>query len=280
MELEVNMAVNSSSSAPISVIIPCYNCENTIERAVQSVVNQTCSVAEIILINDCSQDSTLEVISLLEVKLGVSNLIKIINLEKNSGPGAARNIGWDVAIGEYIAFLDADDIWHPRKIEIQFDAITKDPACVITCHNSKRINGEIEFPVMYDSDSIITEVEELTFEKLLLSNKIATRSVMIKKSIVERFSPKYYAEDYKLWLEIVDEYGSIKSLQSELSYSFGDDYSGGLSSNLWQMHKGVLSIYLEFFRANKIGSLRFIFLILFSFFKLIVRFVRQKGALR
>jgi len=102
--------------APVSVIIPCYRCADTIGRAVESMIWQTLPPKEILLVEDYSQDEGKTLASLydLQRKFQDKITIKVIPLLKNGGPGGARNTGWDEAQQPYLAFLDADDSWHPR----------------------------------------------------------------------------------------------------------------------------------------------------------------------
>src|SRR5512147_969550 len=93
--------------ASVSVIIPCYNCRHTIRRTINSIVQQTLKPAEVILIDDCSQDNTLEILQELQQKFS-KNWIKIISLPVNSGPATARNQGLNLATEDYVALLDAD----------------------------------------------------------------------------------------------------------------------------------------------------------------------------
>ena len=106
---------------PVSVIIPCYRCADTIKRALGSVIAQTLPPEEIILIDDFSNDDgvTLTTLNYLR-QMHQKTSIKIVLLDKNSGPGSARNAGWKEASQPYLAFLDADDSWHPKKLEIQY----------------------------------------------------------------------------------------------------------------------------------------------------------------
>ena len=99
----------------VTVIIPCFNCEQTIERAVLSAINQDVRV-EIILVDDCSTDSTRAIISRLVDEF--DSVYSVLNA-KNMGPGFSRNRGLDLARGRYIAFLDSDDVWLPGKLKKQ-----------------------------------------------------------------------------------------------------------------------------------------------------------------
>lgn len=105
----------------ISVVIPAYNAEKTIQQTIESVLNQTFQDFEIIVINDGSTDFTLDIIS------GINDSrIKIFSYP-NSGAAVSRNRGFDVAKGEYIALLDADDLWTSDKLEAQYNALKSHP---------------------------------------------------------------------------------------------------------------------------------------------------------
>ena len=94
------------SSVKISIVIPAFNSENYIAKCIDSIVNQTLKDIEIIIVNDASEDNTQKIIEHYASK---DNRIKIINLETNSGQGFARNKGIELAQGQYIGFVDADD---------------------------------------------------------------------------------------------------------------------------------------------------------------------------
>jgi glycosyltransferase involved in cell wall biosynthesis len=104
-----------SGQVAISVVIPCYNSEGFVERAVRSALEQTYPIEEVICVDDGSTDGTLEVLRGIERSEGGIT----IHSQKNQGICGARNTGLEIASGEYIAFLDHDDILHPRKLEHQ-----------------------------------------------------------------------------------------------------------------------------------------------------------------
>ncbi|RMG23518.1 MAG: glycosyltransferase family 2 protein, partial [Methanobacteriota archaeon] len=106
----------------VTAIVPCYCCSDTIERAFYSVVNQTVLPKEVILVDDASPDHgrTLSILHGLKQKFNETLDIRILAFEKNQGPASARNAGWEAATQPFIAFLDADDSWHPRKLEVQY----------------------------------------------------------------------------------------------------------------------------------------------------------------
>jgi len=106
----------------VSVITPVYNSEKFIEKTIESVLNQTYEDFEYILINDKSSDNSEQIIRNYMEK---DSRIKLINLEKNSGPAIARNRGIELSQGKYIAFIDSDDIWKKDKLKKQIDFMKK-----------------------------------------------------------------------------------------------------------------------------------------------------------
>lgn len=227
-------------SVPVSVIIPCFNCQITISRAIESVVQQSTQPAEIILVDDGNADCTLETLRKI-ANQHPKDWIKIISLNKNEGPGSARNAGWNVARGAYIAFLDADDAWHPKKLELQYRWMNAHPDVVLTGHGTQRLE---------EVAALRSQLEELRGQaisgrRLLLSNRFPTRSVMLKRDIPFRFLPgKRHAEDYLLWLQIVLAGHPAHYLNAILAFSYKPDFgSAGLSSHLWRHEKGELATF-------------------------------------
>src|SRR3712207_3352824 len=109
----------------ISVIIPVYNGEKTIQETIESVLNQTFPSFELIVINDGSHDSTLDIVSSIK-----DPRIKVFSYP-NAGLSASRNRGISVACGEYVSFIDADDLWTPDKLEAQYKALQANPQAAV-----------------------------------------------------------------------------------------------------------------------------------------------------
>ncbi len=119
--------MNSESLPLISVTMPVYNGERTINLAIQSLLNQTYTNWLCIIVNDCSTDNTRNLLNEYE-----SNpKFKIIHLSKNAGRGNARQVALENAEGDFLAFLDADDLYHPRKLELQVEAFKMHPNLVV-----------------------------------------------------------------------------------------------------------------------------------------------------
>ncbi|MGO7041049.1 glycosyltransferase family 2 protein [Rhizobium acaciae] len=106
----------------ISVVIPTYNRQDYILESIKTVLDQTYDRVEILVVDDCSTDDTLNVL-----KTVVDERLRVLQLPRNSGGGAARNFGIDAAKGEYIAFLDSDDVWLPKKLEVQLERLLATP---------------------------------------------------------------------------------------------------------------------------------------------------------
>ncbi|NDE72185.1 MAG: glycosyltransferase family 2 protein, partial [Actinobacteria bacterium] len=94
----------------VSVVIPTHNSSATIERAVNSVLAQDLLPTELVIVDDCSTDNTVELVRTIAIPDSID--VKVVRLDTNLGPSAARNAGWNVAGGEFIAFLDSDDSWQ------------------------------------------------------------------------------------------------------------------------------------------------------------------------
>jgi glycosyltransferase involved in cell wall biosynthesis len=227
-------------NVPVSVIIPCYNCSDTIERAVLSVVNQTARPLEMLLIDDGSPDNTLDRLSQLQEKYG-STWIRVVSLPRNQGPAAARNAGWDRSCAPYLALLDADDAWHPEKIHFQYGWMKNRPDVGISSHACLQLISHFpawDLPETHKS-------YPLNALSLLVRNRMLTRSVMLKRSLPYRFSEdKRYSEDYLLWLEMVMNGIRAWYLDIPLAASFKHAYGeAGLSRHLMAMEKGELDTY-------------------------------------
>jgi glycosyltransferase involved in cell wall biosynthesis len=252
MELVPSLNMTSNS---ISVVIPAYNAEKTIWRALNSVENQSLVPKEVIVVDDCSSDQTRVVVReyMKNSRLVIRHEVQPIN----SGAGSARNAGWILASEKYVAFLDADDIWHPNKLEIQFNAMENSNEFSMSCHHCRVTELEDWRKVQLDNS-----VQRLfTFKDFLIRNRCATPSVMVKREITVRFHPgKRYAEDYLLWLQISALYGPVLFIDLPLVHCSNPIYGGqGLSGNLKQMHKGESSALVQLRKEGLISLPRFVF---------------------
>jgi glycosyltransferase involved in cell wall biosynthesis len=252
--------------APVSTIIPCYRCSDTISRAVDSVAKQTLLPAEVILVDDGSGDNTPEILLQLQRDYG-KDWIKVIALKDNRGPAVARNTAWDLASQDYIAFLDADEIWHPEKIAVQYSWMHRHPDIVLCGHDSIQINPETQF----NYQAIPTNIKaSLVFRnQILLSNVFSTACVTIKREIGQRFSPSLrYSQDYFLWLEIILRGGKAAIMHFSGAYYFKNLFGeGGQTAQVANGKKAELEIYRRLWKSGSITSVERRFLSLWSLVK-------------
>lgn len=249
MVTDIAQAVND---APVSVVIPCYRCGGTIHRAVASLSRQTKMPAEVILVDDASGDGTLKELHALKNEYP-AGWIKISSLLKNSGPGVARNLGIGQATQPYIAFLDADDTWHPQKLSFQYEWMYAHPEVMLTGHPSVR------YSVLAESIEYLANCQgkAITPFRLLISNVFSSRSIMFRRELPVMFDAhKRYMEDHWWLLEIVFSGYSVAELDMPMAFTYKADYGeGGLSNRLWQMERSELDNYLRLGRAGKISML-------------------------
>lgn len=257
--------------APVSVVIPCFLCRDTIERAVLSVMGQTMLPREILLVDDASPDGGATVRELQSLAQQHESLvsIRVVLLPENAGPGSARNRGWELASQPYIAFLDADDAWLPQKIEYQYMWMRDHPEYFLSCHHQVLINpacNKIDLLRTYSSEIAHQEVSS---KKLLYFNLIPTRTVMMRRDAPFKFPEgKRYSEDYFLWLTIVLSGLRAAKIESILAATFKPDFgAAGLSSKLLSMELGVLDCYLKIYKLRLINFFSLISAILFSLIK-------------
>lgn len=257
---QMSGAAVSREHAPVSAVIPCYRCGATVRRALESVAAQTVLPSEVILVDDCSADGTANLLAQIAEEYP-DGWVKVISLPANGGPGLARNRGWDAAAQPYVAFLDADDGWHERKIEIQYGWMKANPRAILTGHPSARLrSGEGPLDVKAE------RVERLP---LLLSNCFSSRSIMFRRELAVRFDPsRRYMEDHWWLLQIVFSGQEIVKLSPTLAFTFKEDFGeGGLSARLWDMEKGELDNYWGLRSTGKLGLLSVALLSLWSLLK-------------
>ena len=199
----------------VSVIIPTYDREKTLVRAIKSVLAQTYEVNEILICDDGSTDNSKEVVS----ALGDAR-IRWIDCNRNGRPAVPRNKGMATAKGEWLAFLDSDDEWLPNKIADQLSAADKTGLKAI-CTNAIRIIEEKHSPFFQFGD------QRITFDELVKTNKVICSSMIIQKLLIaERISfpvQKELAglEDYSCWLRVA-AIGEIYYLSKPLVNYYDD----------------------------------------------------------
>ena len=236
----------------VSVVIPYFKKREYIKNTLNSVLEQTYKNLEIIIIYDDKEQEDLEFIKEL-TKLD-KRISLIIN--KNSlGAGLSRNNGINKSKGDYISFIDADDVWKKNKLELQIKFM-KEKNYLISHTNYEIIDKEnkiIDYRIARDFDTV---------NDLLKSCDIGLSSVIIKREILSGeclFANLKTKEDFVLWLKILEKNIKIGSLQKNLVYWRKLDNS--LSSSVIQKIKDGYYVYNKFMKFNLFKSLFFLFLL-------------------
>ncbi len=181
----------------VSVIMPAYNAEAFIEDAINSVLKQTYTDFELIVIDDCSTDSTASIVLRMA---DIDSRIHYFQNKNNSGVSVTRNFGISKAAGEWIAFLDSDDMWREDKLQKQIELLDAHPDAIITYTACSFIDFSGK-PYKY----IMSAEPEMTYKMLLKRNLLSCSSIMVKKEVICKIgmaSDKMH-EDYSAWLMIL-----------------------------------------------------------------------------
>lgn len=261
-------------TAPVTVVVPCYRCAATIERAIASVAEQTQRPAELVLVEDASADGTLDLLYAFAQRYG--DWVKVIALSSNRGAASARNAGWDAATQPYIAFLDSDDAWHLRKIEIQYAFMRDHPEIALSGHLCRQLPPSAQEPPNWELGS--WSAQPVTWTGLLVRHAFVTPSVMLKAAIQLRFSEGLrHMEDHRLWLEVIGARLQTVKLQVELAAVYKPAYgASGLSAEMWSMERAELGNYRYFYDQGKISCILLLSLQCYS----LVKFARRMVIMR
>lgn len=219
----------------ITAVIPHHSNPEMLGRALDSILSQTRPVEQIVVVDDATPDPDLRSRA-REIALSKPG-VEFVGLDENGGPGSARNFGWDRATGDWIAFCDADDTWHPDKIE----------------HQSQLLYGKV---ILVGAEMVTFDREEgwpelrgkskrsrITLDRMALGNPFSTSSVVIRREIPFRFTPgERYCEDYELWTRAVaggEAWLLREPLCARYKAAFGE---GGLSGSMVRMAEGERKI--------------------------------------
>lgn len=188
-----------SADPKVSVIVPVFNGEKYIGAALRSMLSQDYANLEIVVVNDGSTDASMKEIEPFR------DLPNIMYIEQtNRGVAAARNTGLAHATGEFVAFLDHDDLWLPHKIKLQVEYLTLHPEVALVHSDYLAIDSTGSPAHLYRSPRWPTNVEGRCFKELLIRNRLALLTVMVRKACLDRvgtFNEKLTsAEDYEMWL--------------------------------------------------------------------------------
>ena len=220
----------------ISAIVPTWNRRRPLAAALKSAFAQTLPLHELIVVDDGSSDGTWEDLTAIPGRVGATT-VKVLR-QKNAGVSAARNAGLALATGEFVAFLDSDDAWHPGKSERQIEVFRADPGLAL-------VGCAADILVLRGGAG----VRRIGERRLLLRNYFVTPGVMLRRSVALDLGgfaeDMARCEDYDLWLRVAA--GHRCALLNEVlvgcregKRSFGHD---GLSADLWALWQAELDTY-------------------------------------
>lgn len=195
----------------VSIIIPSYNRKDTILQSVNSVLEQTYSDIEVIVVDDGSTDGTEEVIKPIRNKK-----LKYIRCTQNKGVAVARNIGLDNAQGEYIAFNDSDDIWNKNKLELQLKELNSNPDYGMVYCSYSRKRGQRLLRIVPSIKQDRADLSGKMFDFLIRGNVIGTPTMLLRKEVFD------VVGNFKTGLRLLDDYEFALRVANKFSIGFVD----------------------------------------------------------
>ena len=229
----------------VSVVIPIYNAEKYIEQTVLSVLSQTYSDIELVLVDDCSKDNSFDIICSLAKE---HKNIVFHRQETNMGAAVARNTALKLANGRYIAFLDGDDLWDEDKLEKQIPVL-------------KEKNASISYTAIDMIDENGTQIKgkrrilsKVTYKTLLKNTMIATSTVLIDRNKTGEFEMPLIrsGQDYATWLFLLRNGGSAVGVDKVLTHY--RVHEGSLSSQKTKNYIDVYRIQTEYEGIGKVSA--------------------------
>ena len=230
-----------------SIIIPAYNSEATIIRALESIRKQTAieQIMEVIVVNDGSKDNTAKLVNEYKEQNPKFPLILINKI--NGGVSTARNAGLKIAKGSWIALLDADDEWNSNKLQRQFDIIRKNPE--IDFLGGNHVDRDIK--ILWKK---ITHLYSPTVNELCIKMFPQTSTVVFKRKIYDTIGgydeTRKYCEDGQFFLKICEHYQYYYLPEKLITFDAGRRGFGisGLSGNLKEMQRGLMDNFKEWYK--------------------------------
>ena len=231
----------------VSVVMPAYNAEQYIEEAIRSVQEQTMEKWELIVVDDCSTDNTIQLVQSIAKD---DDRIRLLLNQINQGAAASRNRALNECRGQYVAFLDADDVWRPGKLNVQIEKAEAAHADIV--YTSYALIDECGKRRYHD----FIVKEQTSFREMLVRNEIGCLTVLIRRDFLQRyhFPEKIYQEDYALWLTLLKDGCKAVGVTDVLA-----DYrvrAGSRSFNKVKNSKNRWKVYRDFLKMPIIPSVK------------------------
>ncbi|CAM4241385.1 glycosyltransferase family 2 protein [Kerstersia similis] len=224
-----------------SIIMPAYNCADTIKESIESVLKQTHDAFELLIINDCSTDDTAAVITEFSER---DPRIHILHQANNSGVAKTRNRAIDIAKGQYIAFLDSDDLWLPEKLAIQKRYFDAGHAVVFSSYTRFGNN---------QPEKTVFSRPFITYKELIKGNLIGNLTgAYDTRKLGKIYQQPVRHEDYLMWLQLLKKSGIAAGIPDVLArYRVREDSisANKLKSALWTWQLYRQHLGLGFFKS-------------------------------
>ncbi|MDQ7062600.1 MAG: glycosyltransferase [Sulfurimonas sp.] len=256
----------------ISIVIPLYNAEKYISETINSVISQTYQNWELIVVDDCSIDSSVVIVNKFVKNDERIKLIKSIT--NFGGPARPRNTGLVNAKGEYVAFLDADDVWHTSKLKKQLDTLQGSDCDLVhtlanTIDKNSNITGEFQNQRVFKKLKYFLSAKSVIY----YTNYININSVLMKNDKKMRFNEDknlVAMEDWKLWMETIYNGKKVVLLEETLlNYRVHTNSISNRNSDIgYRKTLYMLSVLLL---KREIPLRHYVFSSLFNVFKIIVK---------
>lgn len=222
----------------VTVVTPSWNSEKYIEETIRSVQAQTYKAWEMVIVDDCSTDNTVEIVKKISAE---DPRVKLIALEENGGAAKARNISMRSGTGRFVAYLDADDIWKPEKLEKQVEFMKKNK-CGFSC-TSYEVIGDDGTP----KNKYVHMLPKVDYVGFLTNNLLQTVGIMVDTSIVDKkhieMPDLRRRQDAATWFQVLKAGYECYGLDEILAEYRRAENS--LSSNKFKAVKGTWSLYRD-----------------------------------
>lgn len=268
----------------ISIIVPNYNGSKYIVSTIESITNQSYTNWELIIVDDCSSDNSVDLIKKYTKKF--PNKIYLHQLNNNSGgPATPRNFALNQSKGEYIAFVDSDDIWHPSKLDVQISIMlsknlnfTSSKICEFS---SEKEIQDCKNHFIHHNNNI--RLSKITHYQMLLKNRIRSGSTsIVHKNLIDEHNisfntdKNYVAvEDYLFWLDIMGK-TAHDCYRLEIPLTFYRISLTSISKGKVKMAKKTFNLLTVYLRNNKFRGLNYFFFCTYFFLSLIDKLKNKK----
>lgn len=253
-----NINIKNEMQPLVSILVPMYNAVGTLKETIDSVLNQTYENWEIILMDDCSTDNTFEYAKHICAN---DERIKVFKMLENGGPGAATKEAFKHASGDYIAFIDADDLWSSEKLEIQINFM-RENGYNFTCTDYRWIDSNGE-----DLHKVIKCRKVADYKTILKCCPIGSSTVIVTKELLSSVDIPIIRKnnDYALWLKLLKNGNKVYGIDQILM-----EYRIIQTSNSFKKRKMIKYFWQVYREQEKFSLIKSTFLLTrYIFIKLV-----------